>query len=905
MTADARARQPLGVRCFARLLHLLPAEDRECCAEPMLDVFTSLREEAMRSHGVRGGLTALLAELPGLIRLAFTLRLHAHARHRAQRAWHLEHDIVVTTRKEDMMDSLRQDLRYALRSLRHAPGFSLVAVATLALGIGANTAIFSIVNGVLLEPLAFERPGELVGLGEGRIGEPPELRSTSPGTFYDWQRQTTSLVSIAAYSGGQVTLTGGCGGSGVCEPTTLTGVNTVGDLFPLLGVRPAMGRWPITADESADQPVVVLSDVTWRRYFGADPAIVGRTVTLNGTPRTVIGVMPATFHFPDGSAEYWTPSRFTAEFKANRDQYFLSVVGRLAAGVTVEKARGDMEVVAARLRRDWGKYNTGLRIDVLPLRDVIVSNVSERLTILMGAVGFVLLIACANLGNLLLAKSVSRRREMAVRQALGAGHTRIVRQLLTESLVLAFAGGIVGVAVGAGFLRMMLAQRSIALPRVENIGLDGRVLAFTFGIATLAGLVFGIVPALQLARGRSADAMREGARGSSAHGWFRDLLVVSEFALATMLLAGAGLLLHSFARLTSVDPGLRTEGLLTFEINVPNRDELFVGRSLERLRALPGVRAAAAISFIPIGGRGIGAWLNVVDRPLPPNVKPRGEAYRVVTPDYFATAGVPLRQGHLFTGIERPDRAPAVVINEALAKQYWPNENPIGKQIWLGSPETHLIPASTIVGVVGDTKDGGLDVSPLPIVYVPLALMPSWQSFGYMIRTSADPANLASAVRGTMRTMAPGLPLRNLSTMDDRVRESVAPARWSMTLLAVFAGVALTLAGIGIFGVLSFIVRQRTRELGIRVALGAAPERVRRMVVMRGLLLAAAGAGIGLLGSALLGRWMQTMLFEVKPTDPATYLAVTPLLLLIAGIASYTPARRATKVDPMLALRSD
>ena len=902
MSGSPRARKPLGVRCFAAALHVLPRAERASLGTPMLEVFESLYHDAVVERGSLGGCVVLARELPGMARLAVVAWRAAIAHRRADPAPPADVDLPLLPppRDEDMLDSIRQDLRYALRSLRRSPGFTLVATATLALGIGANTAIFSIVNSVLLKPLPFERPDELVALGEGTLDGPPDaLSSTSPGSFYDWQRQASGFQAIAGFSNGQVTLTGGP------EPETLTGVNIVGDLFPVLGVRPARGRWPTSADESDDRLVVVLSDGAWRRHFGADPSIVGRTITLNRTARTVIGVMPPSFRFPDGSAQYWMPSRFSPEFKANRDQYFLGVIGRLKPGVGVERARTDMAVVSERMRRDWSKYNTGLRINVVSLQDTIVSNVRERLGILMGAVVFVLLIACANLGNLLLARSVTRRREMAVRQALGAGHNRLVRQLLTESLVLALAGGIVGIAVGAGFLRLMIAQQSIALPRMEEIGLDARALGFTFAIAALAGVVFGLVPALQLARGRTADAMREGSRGSAGHGWLRNALVVSEFALAMMLLAGAGLLLHSFARLTSVDPGLRTERLLTFDIRVRADAPNFVARSLERIRALPGVQSAAAINVIPVSGRGIGAWLNIVDRPLPPNVTPTGEAYRVVTPEYFATAGVPLRRGALFTGAERPDHAPAVVINEALARRYWPNEDPIGKQLWLGSPETHLIPNSTIVGVVGNTKDGGLSADPLPIVYVPIALMPSWNSFGYMVRTAVDPTTLARAVREAMRAMDPTMPVQNIGTMDERLRDSVAPARWSMMLLAVFAGVALALAGIGIFGVLSFIVTQRTRELGIRMALGAAPRQVRRMVVARGLMLALAGATIGLAGALAMSRLMKSMLFDVAATDPLTYGVVTTLLLVVAAAASYTPARRATRVDPMLALRSD
>lgn len=885
---------PVAVRAFESALRLLPAGERARHGAAMIEVFEALHRDAVAERGWWGGLTTLLAELPGLLRYAAASRLAERAAERAALA------AITTPRDENMLDSFRQDLRFTLRSLVRTPGFTAVAVATLALGIGANTAVFSVVNGVLLEPLAYSHPSELVAIGEGQVDGPlTALSSTSPGSFYDWQRQATTFRGLAAYTTGQATLTGRA------EPQRLNGVSTVGDLFQVLGVRPSLGRTPSAADEVADQHVLVLSDAAWRRYFDADLKVVGSVITLDGTQRMVIGVMPPSFHFPDGSADFWTPASFSAAFKTNRDQYMLEVVGRLAPGVTLERARSDMATISSRMRRDWPQYNSRLRIDVVPLKETIVGNVRDRLGILMGAVLCVMLIACANLGNLLLARSVTRRREIAIRQALGAARTRIVRQLLTESLVLSGAGAIAGAGIGFAFLRLMLAQQSIALPRIEEIALDGRVLAFTLALAIVAGLAFGLVPALQLARGRSAAAMREGARGSAGHGWVRDTLVVVEFALAMMLLAGAGLLLNSFARLTSVDPGLRVERLLTFALTAPRGDPTFVTRSLERLRAIPGVTAASVISGIPVTSRGIGAWLNIVDRPTAPNITPPGEAYRVVSPDFFATAGVPIRRGSLFTGTERADHAPALVVNEALARRYWPGENPIGKQIWLGAPGNAITPPSTIVGVVGNTMDGGMGAPPIPIVYIPAAMVPSWRYFGYLVRTAVEPAGVARAVRQEIRAIDPTLAITGMSSMEERVSNAIAPARWSMTLLGVFAGIALVLAAIGIFGVLSFLVTQRTRELGIRIALGASPERVRRMVVVRGLGLAVGGAAIGACGALALRRLMDGMLFSVSSSDPLTYASVTGVLVAVAVAASYTPARRATRVDPIVALRHE
>ncbi len=800
-----------------------------------------------------------------------------------------------------MLDSLRQDVRYALRSLVHAPAFALIAIITLALGIGANTAIFSLVNGVLLRPLALARPDRLVALGEaGADTRPTQLGSTSPGSFYDWRRQASAFTTLAAWDQGQVTLTG------IGEPETLLGVNTTGEFFSVLGVRPLLGRAYTEADESANPNAIVLSHATWQRLFGGDPGVIGRTLTLDGTPRTVVAVMPPDFRFPDGASAYWKPSAFTPDFKANRDQYFLSVVARLKDGVTLERARADMATIATRMERDWPKYNTKLAIHVEPLRETIIGDVRTRLGILMGAVVLVLLIACANLGNLMLARSAARRREIALRQAIGASRSRVLGQLLTESLVLALAGGVAGVAVGWMLLKLLLAQTSVVLPRTDEIGLDGGVLAFTLLVSMLAGVTFGLAPALQLVRAQSAEALREGTRGSARGGWGRSALVMSELALAMVLLAGSGLLLRSFAMLTRVDPGLRTEHLLTFRISFKDKQHLTgVPLALERLRALPGVRAASVISTLPVTGRRNGAWLNIYDRPLPAGVTPPAEAYRVISPDYFATAAVPLLRGRLLTDDDRRDHTPSVLINDALAKKYWPNESPIGKEIYLGAPDNRLFDRAAIVGIVGNTRDAGLGADPLPIVYMPTGLTPWWDTFNFMIRTTGDPAALTRAAREVMRGIAPSLPVQDVRTMDEYVRESVAPARWSMALLTLFAAVALAMAAVGVFGVLSFLVTQRTRELGIRMALGAAPGEVRRMVVAQGTRLAVGGALVGLAGAFAVSRLMASMLYGVTPSDPMTYVSVTAVLLVIAALASWLPARRATKVDPMIALRSE
>ncbi|HJR62583.1 MAG TPA: ABC transporter permease [Gemmatimonadaceae bacterium] len=877
-----------AARVYRALLSLvLPPRLRRELADEMTWVFSQL-VEAERAGPCRAA-RVLARELPGLLRLA----IHARRMDRKRRA-------ADVTEENEMFDSLKQDLRFALRSLRRAPAFTAIAVLTLALGIGANTAIFSVVDGVLLRPLPLREPDRLVILGEGSgDGSASDVSTTSPGSFFDWQRQV-SAVRLAGYFGMQGTITG------QGEAERVIGANALNGMFGLLGVPAALGRTLTEADEDpTSEQVVVLSHALWSRLFGEDRSVLGRALTINGTPRTVVGVMPSSFRFPDASTQFWVPARFDPEFRANRDQYFIWVVGRLAPAATLERARAEMETIALRLRRDWPSYNTDLRIVVHPLQDTIVEGVRTRLLVVMGAVAFVLLITCANLGNLLLARASGRRREIAIRQALGAGRARLTRQLFTESTVLALAGGAVGVLAGKGFLELLLAaQATTNLPRVEEIGLDLRVLLFTLGVSMTAGLFFGSLPVFHLTGKRSAESLREGARGSTGLRWTRSALVVSELAMAMALLTGAGLLLRSFAQLQRVDPGFATGQLLSFDVSMRDTTGRFFLPALERIGAIPGVRSVALVSQLPITGRGIGAWFNRLDRPLPPDVKPEGGPYRVVTPEYFATIGLPLKRGRLLTADDRRGRA-AVVVNEALVRRYYSGEEPLGKDIYLGAPDNRLFDRATIVGVVGDTRDAGLGQDPLPTVYIPFAVMPMWSSFSFVIRTAGEPTTVAAAARAAIRSVDADVPLRNVRTVDEVLSESVAPARWSTTLLGVFAGVALVMAALGVFGVLSFMVTRRTRELGIRMALGAAPSSVRRMVMVQGLRLVALGLALGVAASLALTRLMKSLLYAVAPTDPATYVGVVTLLFGIALLASYLPARRATRVDPLIALRAE
>jgi predicted permease len=905
-----RAPRGLAVICQAYwvALRVLPGRFRGNYGAQMLAVFVDLARDAHEMEGWRGSLHAFLSELPGLFRLAIDEHRSESRRRRGDRSdarAAAGSDSSITLphhhRSRSMIDTLRYDLRTAVRSLAKNPGVTVVATISLALGIGANTAIFSVLNGVLLKPLGYPDAAQLVAVGESRDGAlPTTLNSTSPASFYDWEGGARTFSELAAYSSAQNVLIGRG------EPELVLGAQTVGGLFEVLRVPAAIGRtFGVTEEDPGAESVVVLSHAMWTSVFGGDTAVVGTTINLGGRPRRVVGVMPATFRFPSGRAQYWIPAQFTPDFRANRDQYFLGGIGRLKPGVTIEESRTDLEIVAARLRADWSQYNTGLRLNVVPFQAALVTGSERPLYLLMGAVVLVLLVACANIGNLLLAKGAGRRREIAVRQALGAGRGRIARQLITESVVLGLVGGAAGVVLGRVMLTLLLRQQAIGLPRMEDIALDGQVLAFTFAVSALAGVAFGIIPALRLASPRATEALRSGTRTTVGDRWARRSLVAAELALAVVLLAGAGLLLRSFAGLKRVDPGFATDHLLTFNVSLRDAPPGFFPQTVERIATLPGVQSVAIVSQLPGTGRGGGAWFNIIERPTPPGETPPAEAYRIISTGYFSTAGIPLISGRLLTDRDRLESSPSVVVNETLARKYWPAGGAVGKEIYLGAPDNRIFPKATIVGIVGDTKDAGLAADPLPVVFIPLAMVSRGSSFSYMIRTTGDPALLAGAARAEIRSLHPNAPLRNMQTMDEVMADSLAPARWSTTLLTVFAGVALLLACVGIFGVLSFTVAQRTRELGIRIALGAAPAALRRLVLREALGLTLTGIIIGLAVSAVATRAMSTMLFGVAGTDALTYAGVALMLIAVAALASFLPARRATQVSPLVALQAE
>ena len=886
-----RPREPVAVRMYRAVLRLAPREFRLGDGEGIAHLFAEVHDGYVRRYGAPGGMLALLVELPGLAgMLAAAWSDSRRLRTGASLTLHP---------KASMLDTLAQDTRSAFRFMRSAPAVATIAILTLALGVGANTAMFSLVHGVLLRPLAMPKPEQLVALGEARPNSPPTtLNATSAASFLQWKESAKAASGMTAYTGRFVSLTG------LGEPQAVISVPSAGGLLDVAGVQPLFGRTILPSDEQPDaQRVVVLSYSLWQQLFGEDRGVIGRALTLNGTPFTVVGVMPPRFSFPFRDIGLWEPLRWTPQERSNRDQYQLAVIARLRDDASMEQLRAQLAGAAQTLRRDWGQYNTDLVINALPLRDSIVGSSRPQLLLLMGAVVFVLLITCANIANLMLARATARHHEIAVRRALGARAVRIVRQLLAESLLLAVLGGVAAIGVGKLLMRFFLSALRDSLPRADEVALNPTVLAFTLAVAVVSGLAFGLVPALQLARGHAATALREGARTSSGRKTGRQVLVVLQLALALVLMTGAGLLLRSFAYLGSVNPGFDPHNLLTLRVTVPNERPDFLPSVLQRIAAIPGVAAVAATSQVPATGRGNGAWFNMYSRPVPAGQTPPAEAYRVISPEYFQTARVPLVRGRLLGGGDGLRGTPSVVVNEALARKYWPDRDAVGEDIYLGAPDNKLFERAKIVGVVGDTRDAGLGAAPIPVVYGTTTLMPWWRPFQLMIRTEHAPMSVLPAVRREIRALAPDLVIRNVETMDTTLRDSLASHRWSLILIAAFAGVALIMSSLGVFGVLSYLVAQRTRELGIRVALGAAPSQLRRMVVGQGLRLAAIGVVLGLVGAYALNGTIRTMLFGVRGTDPLTYAAVTAVLVAVGVVASWIPARRSTRVDPVKALR--
>jgi putative ABC transport system permease protein len=797
------------------------------------------------------------------------------------------------------LETFLQDLRYGLRSLRKKPGFTLTAVIALALGIGANTAIFSVINAVLLRSLAYRNPSTIVMVWERSLRGGRSQNSVSPANFLDWKKQSTSFEQIAATWDTRVNLTSGG------EPEEIQVQKVSADFFPVLGVQPELGRAFVRQEETPGATVVILGHDLWQRRFAGNPAIVGQTVTLSGRNCTVIGIMPAGFYFLNTQIKAWLPLQLDPATDWRKSGRFLRSVARLKSGVTVQQAQAELDAIAKQLEIAYPDFNKGWGVNLVPMHEQIVGDIRPVLLVLLAAVAFVLLIACANVANLLLSRAASRQKELALRAALGADRTRLIRQMLTESVLLAVMGGVLGVLLAYWGIQLLVAFAPDNIPRLHEITIDARVLAFTFGVSLLTGIVFGLVPAMQSSRPDLNDALKEGARGSSSgHRVVRNLFVVSEMALALVLLVGAGLMLRSFSQLNRVKTGFDAENVLTMRVQLPaakygepQQRADFFKRAEERLTTLPGVKSVGAISYLPLTGLATSTSFNLATKPLPPSEAP-GTEVRPITPGYFNAMGIPLIKGRTFDERDGANSR-VLIINETLARKFFPGQDPIGQQLIISwEPEV----ADEIIGVVGDIKETALEQEPNPAVYWPHPREP-YPFMNFVIRAAIDPATLTAAATREIHALDPDQPVADVRTLDQVVAKSIARPRFNALLLAIFAGVALVLASVGIYGVMNYSATQRTQEIGIRMALGAKPGDILRLVVGHGMKLTAAGIAIGVIASLALTRVMTNLLFGVTATDLPTFFGVSALLTAVALLANYIPARRATRVNPVVALR--
>jgi predicted permease len=796
------------------------------------------------------------------------------------------------------LEDVWQDLRHGARMLRKQPGFTVIAVLTLALGIGANTAIFSIVNAVLLRPFPYQAPERLVILLE-RVSVTGGFSPSYPN-FVDWRAQNTVFEAISAVRQNESFNFTGAG-----EPERLQGRLVSAEFLSTLGIQPLVGRdFLAEEDRPGATPAVILSYGLWQRRFSADPSIIGKPLTLNLQSYTVIGIMPANFHF-GAAADVTVPIGLQAErFRLRGRDPGADVVARLKPNVSPQQAETELNLIAARLEQQYPESNKNRRVRVTPLHERFVGDVRQPLLILLGAVGLVLLIACANVANLLLVRASARQKEMAVRVALGASRRTLLRQLLTESVLLVVFGAALGLLLALWGTSFITSQLPDGIPRLQEANVDARVLVFTLAVSLLTGLLFGLAPALQGSCPNLTEGLKEGERGSSGRRqWLRSGLVIGEVALTLTLLVGAGLLIQSFRRVLAVDPGFKAQHLLTMQLSVNNPDGQQVANFFDQLqqniRNLPGVTAVAVSNGLPFEMANYPGF-RIEGRTEPDN-KGSGLRY-AVSPDYFRTMGIELIKGRLFTAEDTRDSPPVIVINEVLARQYFQNEDPLGKRL----KETPTSPSLEIVGVVRHVEHYNLDGrnSVQPQFYTSFNQNPAGRTH-VLVRTAVEPLSLAAAVRAQVAALNKDQAVFNVRTMEQTVAQSVAPRRFSMLLLMVFAVVALALASLGIYGLMSYAVAQRTREIGVRMALGAQVRDVLKLVIGQGMKLVLVGVALGLVAALALTRTMKTLLFGISATDPVTFAAIALLLIAVALLACFVPARRATKVDPLLALRQE
>jgi putative ABC transport system permease protein len=892
---------------FVRERLRLPALTSEREARIVREVAAQL--EDLYRDAVAGGATESDADTRAAAHISNWSRLAAdleradrpHVKPRVDRLVAGIEERSVQSRSLLMFAHALRDSRYAIRQLLKAPAFTGVAVATLALGIGATTAIFSVVNGVLLQPLPYSQPDKLVRVHE--IVPQFGLFAVAPATFIDWRQQNHGFDRIAAYSPTSATLLREDG------PERIQGALVSWDLFQTLGTSPALGSsFTASQDKPGADDVVVVSDAMWRREFGADRSLVGRAINLNGAPVTVIGVMPAGFYFPSRTAEFWRPLALNPA-NASRGGHFLGVVARMKSGVTVQAADAEMRGVSERLAREYPDNSAGESARVVLLQDQIVGAIRPALLTLFAAVGFVVLIACANVANLLLVRAAVREKEIAIRSALGANRRRLFAQVLAESLVLAVAGGALGLGIAYLGLPAIMKLSAGSIPRAADVAIDRHVLLFAAAASLATGLIFGIVPAWQSARTGIGAVLKEGGRSSTTGGsrWIRSGLLVVEVALSIILLTGAALLLRSFDRLTNVEPGFDPDRVLAWRVSLPQKAYAdaahvtqFYDAVIDKLEAQPGIRFAGLVQTLPMQGDYL---LSFDIRGHAPALPGHGTSanYRAVSADYFSALGVPLLKGRAFARSDRTATQPVAIVDQAFVDKYFPNQDPIGQGIHMGNGHKEFF---DVVGVVGNIHYGGLDSVPGPTMYVPIP-QDTFNTIWMVARTEGDPASVAAAARQAVREIDPLLPTYSMMPMTQIVSESVAERRFSMMLLGLFAVIALFLAAVGLYGVVAYSVQQRTREIGLRMAIGAAPGDVLKLIVGGALKLALAGVVLGLAGAAAFARLAQTLLFEVTPSDPASYAATAAVLFSVAMIACYAPTRRAMRVDPTTALQAE
>jgi putative ABC transport system permease protein len=813
---------------------------------------------------------------------------------------------------------LLQDIRYVFRTLRARPGFTAIVVLTLTLGIGTNTAIFSVVNAALLRPMPFLEPDKLVSISLTNLRRSNNQGTVSYPDFEDWRSQTQAFEQMAAYRINIFTLTG------VDDPSNLQGGVVSADLFSLLRVTPILGRVFLSEEDNAQgaggSRTAILSYGLWQGRFASDPNVIGRTIELNNRSHTVIGVMPPDFRYPIQSepVELWTTILYDAEVvdgnpprTVNRGDRYLKVIARLKHDVGIAQAQAEMDSIANALASQYPDTNANKGVRLVSELESMVGDLRTPLLILLSAVGCVLLIACANVANLLLARATTRHKEMAIRAALGASRGRIIRQLLTESLLLSLTGGVLGLLLAWLGTKIIIAISPQNIPRLRDITLDFRVLGFTLFVSLLTGIIFGLAPALHASKVNLTESLKEGARSSSDGSQrkrLRAALVVGEVALALMLLVGAGLLIKTFIRLQEVNPGFDAHNLLTVSINLPAArygDPQIVGfyeQLVSRIESLPGVDSASVVNPLPLGGLNISLVFDIESNPLPKSEQPQTE-YRAVNPGYFKTMHIPLIDGRDFTVADNQDALPVVIINESLSRRFFPNDNPVGKRI---KPSIALDKRGPlmrqIIGVVGDVRHKNLQTESGPELYVPHSQIP-FRPMTMVIRTNRNTQDIVGSIRSEVKQLDKDLPIYNVKTMDQFMAQALAQARFNTTLLATFATVALILSTIGFYGVMAYTVAQRTREIGVRVALGATNTDVLRLVLGHAMTLALIGIAIGVCGGLVVTNLMSSLLYGVSSIDPMIFIGVAILLFITALLACYIPAQRAMKVDPIIALR--